>query len=494
MKKIRYVITALAMAVSMSGCEKFLDVNPKSEVVDDDMFTSAEGYEDALYGIYGKLSSDSELYGLKLSFVLPEIMSHNFFKNSSGTDPVQYLAAGNWSYIRAHYSSYFGDIWTNAYNAISFCNNIIGHAEKDGNDKYRYSKLYRGEALALRAFIHFDLLRYFAVDYNSDNETRKAKAIPYTTKYNYKVTPYSSVKEVYGYVIADLIEAEKCMEADKLLVPDVRSNVAEGFTSSRIIHINLYAVQALLARVYFYMGDMENAGTYAEKVIESGKFPLMTAADFNNYENGTLSLKETVWGLYSLYGSYSNYCAGALIPNSGAPIEVTKQEIENLYLDYTGPAGETDLRLKWFASISSNNPNVKNNCVKLINKIYMPGTEAAKYSGSSYLGANMIRIAEMYLIAANAYLGRNAHKTSKYMNDLVQSRGLPRFEDRGTGVAITEDVIFNEFRKELYGEGQLWFNMKRLKKNIVTLDGILNGNDDDTYTIPIPVAEDNGRE
>lgn len=67
------------------------------------------------------------------------------------------------------------------------------------------------------------------------------------TTYGIEVTPYSSLDKVFELIVADLTEAEKYLAADEELVTATRNNASDGFTSCRITHLNLYAVQALLA-------------------------------------------------------------------------------------------------------------------------------------------------------------------------------------------------------------------------------------------------------
>ena len=65
-------------------CDSFLDVNPDSEVVNDDMFNSASGVEDALYGVYMTMVT-KDMYGRLMSTTIPEILAQNF------TSTYQYL-------------------------------------------------------------------------------------------------------------------------------------------------------------------------------------------------------------------------------------------------------------------------------------------------------------------------------------------------------------------------------------------------------------------
>jgi hypothetical protein len=489
MKKITCLALIATMAL-MAGCNDFLDVNPKSEVTDEDMFDSAEGYEDALYGIYAALGNNTNLYGGKLSIYIPEILSHNHHSLTiSGTNALAYLAAAKWDYTVL--KTYLNPIWSNMYTAISYANNIVQHAEKDG-DRFRYSRLYRGEALALRAFLHFELAKYYAVSFRSTSTASRGRAIPYVKAYSSKITPYSSLEGVFDQIICDLLEAEKYLAEDESLIALSRSNSNDGFTSCRTLHLNLYAVQGLLARVYYYMGDMGNAGKYAEKVIASGKFPLMDLSDFTNYDRGAINLKEALWGIYSL--TFAKNCADAILgKGTDTGLGVTKSVVQNLYMNVTSPDGGLDRRLAWFDDVSSD--HVSWACVKLVPDTYKLGDAEIRYSGPSVVGLNMVRVAEMYLIAAESLLGTNYTRAEKYMDDLAVSRGLPKYSERneGLGVIITREVIFEEFHKEFYGEGQLWFQMKRLGKDIQTQDELLSGSDDRTYTVPIPLAEDEGR-
>ena len=97
----------------------------------------------------------------------------------------------------------YKNIWKTSYLAISYLNNIINNLESKSEKDFRHYNLYMGEALGLRAVIHFDLLRFFAVHVTSTDEVAKARAIPYVTEYDFKVTPYSSVEEIYSKVIAE---------------------------------------------------------------------------------------------------------------------------------------------------------------------------------------------------------------------------------------------------------------------------------------------------
>lgn len=447
----------------LAGCSDFLDINPKYEVTDKDMFTSAEGYEDALYGVYGEMGDIKSLYGENMSMVFPEICAWNLLAGMSST--WQQLANANWDHMNSR--GVFDDIWKNGYIVIGHVNNIINHLDNDKPD-FPNVDLYRGEAHALRAFLHFDLLRTFAAPYDSDNAALQAKAIPYVKNYSYALTGYSSVKDAYAKVLEDLSIAEANLARDAQLVQAVRTNAADGFTSCRAIHLNLYAVKALRARVCWTMGDMANAAKYAREVIDSEKFPLMTAADFNNFESGAIHMKETIFGLYSTV--YMDKSALHLRYNTGTKPLRLDQEVLDLYGD-TGNG--TDRRVRaWF------DPEFLY-LTKQLNKASLSSGSTGAYSGSAFPGWNAIRIPEMYYIVAEAFMESDPSLAMQYFDKVIESRGMQPFAERPAGT-ITPLNIYEERRKEFIGEGQHWFNMKRLKRSIQNGSMVIPGTDE-TY-------------
>ena len=275
------------------GCGNFLDINPESEVVNDDMFSTAEGVEDALYGVYMSMVKE-DMYGGDMSVLIPELLGQNFV-----TDDGYLIFVSRLDLENADTRKTVRTIWSASYLVISYLNNIIENLDGKNVKDFKYYNLYRGEALGLRAAIHFDLLRFFAVHVNSKNASAKAEAIPYVTKYTFKVTPFSSVEEVYEKIIADLKEAETCLAEDETLMPKIRKGGEKGFTGARELHFNLYAAQAMLARVYWMKGDLENAKKYANKVIQSEKFQFVNQEDLSTFMKRRISLSETI--IYDKY-------------------------------------------------------------------------------------------------------------------------------------------------------------------------------------------------
>ena len=471
MKKIKNILIAAACVLTFGSCEKFLNVNPKGEVFDQDMFTTAEGFEDALYGIYAELGTSQYLYSDYMVWA-PEVMGINL--QSSSLD-VTNMSMALWDSYGSPVLR--KGIWSAAYKTINHINNILAYIQKGGDDQFANTKLYKGEALGLRAMLHFDMLRLFGPPAWAPADA-KARVIPYVTEYAFDITPFSSYDQAYEKIIADLLEAEKCLAADETLLPAVRSNQAAGFTSCRIIHMNLYAVQALLARVYWYKGDLGKASEYASKVIESEKFTFRPREAFIQAENGTLDMNETIFGIYSQQSNVKN--AKAFGFTSSSTTLTVRDEAYQIFTDGSASSG-TDLRLSaWFDGTQFKN---------LVNRAYVEGSDS--YSGKSILGVNIFRISEMYYIMAEALMESDPAKATEYYDAVVTTRDLDPLTGTST---VTADNLYNERCKEFFGEGFRWFDMKRLGKDIqVSTSVLLPGNSLNTYVIPLPLAEEENR-
>jgi hypothetical protein len=470
----------------MAGCENFLDIRPKSEVLEKEIFSDDEKTEDALYGIYGQLGGNAVFFGGGSgdSFlgVAGDLMSGNTHIVSAAQTGLAHFSHARWNIKQA--IDLAEPIWKEYYSVIGHVNNIINHFDEGEVAEMKYGDLYYGEALALRAWLHFNLLQYFAVDISSSNAAAKARAIPYVTRYSFAITPFSSVEDIYGYIIDDLTKAEALTVADEQLLGYPRDNVADGFTSCRILHLNHYAVQAMLARVYFHKGDMINAAKYAKMVIDSEKFPLMTPQEMANYVCGELHLKETVFGVWS--EKFTTNCKNYYNPNSNISLLVMASDLALLYGD-KGPEPGEDIRFRegvWFYTSSDG---------YRMSKMVTPERNmvGSDYVGQSIAGANVIRIPEMYYIMAEALLESDRDLATEYIDQVIESRGMVGIADRPEGEnMLTAEHIYRERRKEFYGEGMQWFNMKRLRRNIIdTPSGeALDGSKDATYTVPIPIS------
>ena len=501
---MRKYIGFLIVVFSFSACENFLDVKPEGEFLGDILFETSEGCEDALYGVYANLGSTS-LYGKTLSYYLPDILASYYI--AEGTSNTSYM------YQWSHYNytgedsdrSVFDEVWTRMYENISYVNSVLFNLEGKENS-FRYYNFYKGEALALRAFMHFELCCYFAPAYRE--ETLDQPAIPYCETYEPLVYPFRTVKDVYQKVITDLHKAEELLkDENKFLNPlsghAVRENTpgVDAFMSERQFHLNLYAVQGLLARVYWMKNDLDSAMIYADKVISSQKFALTERVYLYNDYASRISVNEALWGVCGQSGwedqldekfnnPSDNLLDGGLLPLNGFILMSSRPEglmpaswgYAQIYEvpDYNG---QQDYRLNWFQYYDANGK---------YRHFYKVCDRTDTYRGQK--GVNMIRLPEMYLIMAEGLLKKEQlTEAREYFDKYTETRG---FVYREEDAEFNMDLINKEYRKEFMGEGRMWLNMKRQN---LTLNSCFQYNltipgSDEVYVWPIPEDEFEYRE
>lgn len=478
MKNLLYIIGLGVILLGMNSCDDFLDVRPKTEKVENEQFKDAQGFEDAIYGVYGELQ-DTCSYGRFMYWGFTEVLASHLGCYEDEAQFAQPLS--EYDFGANNVKTVIANMWAEAYKNIGYINNILEHLE-DRKDMTLYN-YYKGEMLGLRAFLHFDLLRMFA----PIDETKEG--IPYVETYSYSVKPFYTVGEVYDKILADLTEAERLLaeEENGMNYPRTDNNL-RTFLNYRNTHFNLYAVWATKARVYWMRGDMENAAIYAKKVIDSEKFPLATPQEMGEYLAGKLSEKETIFGVYSnsylettrelIYNRTSFVSYGPYLESSGGKYQLSYDAIYAADNDNSS----ADFRMQQLETTSSL-------WRKIIDYYTLSGgTEAPTGWDERYSGFTLIHVSEMYLIAAEALLETNYGEAVNYFDLELASRGLRGFAAQGK--TLTKENIFNEYRKELFGEGQVWYNMKRLKKDIPcnALNRTLPASDT-YYVIPIPDDE-----
>ena len=154
----------IGLLLGLAACSDWLNVSPDDQVNEETLFTDGDGYRNALNGIYKDLA-DFALYGRELTWGMNEVLGQTYHLNYIPSDHAYYYMA--WSmYDNDKVEAILSSLWEQAYNAIANCNNLISHiAHADAtlfSGKDMELNMIYGEALALRAFIHLDLLRLFA--------------------------------------------------------------------------------------------------------------------------------------------------------------------------------------------------------------------------------------------------------------------------------------------------------------------------------------------
>lgn len=468
--KIFFIKTVMAVGITIAAtsCEGFLDITPDGQVKRDEMLATNEGVEDALYGVYAKLRNTT-LYGQEMYFSSLEIMSQTLY--CYGNTGV--TALGQYDYNNTTVKNVFAMIWNDMYNNISNVNSVLNAPLVDGANAYP-ANIYKGEALALRAMMHFDLMRLFAEQITVNPN---AKGIPYATEFSLKTPDFETLAENYNHVLADLQEAER------LLADEGEYENTTSFMADRQIHLNLHAVRALMARVFLTKGDKEKALEYAEKVIAQSGRQLKTKTEVINDVAGVLSKKECLFGVY-FSGFYTQVSAKLQQTISYSSLDLRGDFME---MYEKGVSGLDFRTTAYFTSVDLGG-TAKYRLSKFTD-IYDLQNNASARPADLIQGINMIRLPEMYYIAAECLLDKDYPKALDYFNEVVTNRGLDALSGEGEET-LTQEVINTERYKEMIGEGQTFFNMKRQNLSIPSYDNSVTYRPEDgIYVVPIPDSE-----
>ncbi|PZR29334.1 MAG: RagB/SusD family nutrient uptake outer membrane protein [Citrobacter freundii] len=454
MKQIfKHILTATALtAVLATSCSKgdLIDLNPEFSLGAIENPSSMDQVEEVLTGAYARFRSgsyygDGSGSGFSL---MPDMMSDNLLETNESL--ANYKSLTDWIY--AEDDALVEGIWAAPYAVITNANIVLRDIDKftTAENKTRANRL-KGQALAIRAHAHFDLFRFFATSY--DRNSTSALAVPYVTEF--AVSPAVrpgriSNKDFYDKVIADLTSAVSLLgTVDATINPSAIKRPM----------IDLAGAKAIQARVYLYAGMWAEAIQAATDVINAR--PLALQADFPGMYNETRA-GEIIWN--------AQFDAGQGGPGGAVFFSQNNRSAYAPAAEIATSSGNSgllqsnDIRYStYFATISG--PNGPRLVVK-------------KYRGKAALtdgNANfpVYRTGEMYLIRAEARARISPAQETQAMADLNTLRATRisgYVSENLTGAALLT-AIANERRRELFGEGHRFFDLKRTTKSIVRAGG-----------------------
>lgn len=477
MKKL--IFTILSVVLLASSC----DMNKKPHYVIDDQ-SAIQSVEDALkmrnylYIRLRGMSAGSYIYA-------GELMSDLFhatigFGNRGGV------------YYRWQWSAsdeVAEGVWAGCYTTTANANFLLEQLAKldqtamSDDDKAMLSVI-EGECAFMKAYTMFYLVQLFSEPYTKNPNALGVMLVP---KYNptsdqSQYPGRSTVAETYTF-----IEENLKIAAQKL------ANV-EGAVASEYLTID--AVTALQARIALYKGDYATAIEKSTSLIGPAKYEFV--ADEDEFEDlwTNDSGKECIMQLYADYALSSlpsslsyNYSGISNASGTVSPDYIPENWVLSLY-----EAG--DVRASWFEGYTLTFQNIKGNAYILNKFPGNPELNAADAKDSNWINKiKLFRIAEQYLIAAEAYAmqGGNDIVALKYYNDLRRSRIAGYQDESIIGDALVE-AIREERVRELIGEGFRFYDLKRYGKGFERSQGqndnILNGaNDTQSELLSKPASD-----
>lgn len=450
MKRITLYIFLISLI--LGGCSDFLTEEPKLSQSDVLTLSTFKGLDKSTFGAYSPLYSSS-WYGA--AFILDSELRAGNAKNPTNTDFTsgRYTTPYAWNYNASATSG----VWGFAYYVIAAVNNVINNVsgkELESGVSIQNVNNLKAECLFLRALSYFDLVRVYAQPYTYAPESLGVPIVLVTDP-NGK-PKRNTVKEVYTQITEDLLEAEKIIADDY-----TRSDVSD----TKAV-VSKEAIQALLSRVYLYMGKWQECADYATKVIKSGKYSMWKADELKNV--WTLDIPkggEIIFEVFASTGaSYNGYwdeISWMVNPDGYADV-ASSADLRNMYQ-------KGDVRGELFRSHKDATDH------------FWTTKYAGKGKGTPDVNNIIVlRLSEMYLNRAEALVNGATIAGVSALNDLneiTSNRGSSAYTSAG------KEIVFNERRKELAFEGHIVFDYARCQKSLERTD--YNG-DISNQNIPFP--------
>ena len=457
-KKLAFLAIALA---SLQSCNKWLEATSSTQVSDITLFSSRSGFQDALCGVYISMGSEYE-YGEMWTWYVNDLAYGPYAQQSS---PLL-TAIQNHDWNSNYVTPLTEGMWRAGYFSIANANKVLYELDEKPDivsDRIERN-LMKGELLALRAYIHFDLMRMFGLAQLKEADYEKY-TVPYVTTYDKEPTPQKTYRETLTLLEKDLDEAILLLEEDP-----VRGNAsaefmananADGFWDARDKRMNYFAAKALKARVLLFRSELDAAAAQAREVVDETAAAgvvkwvdaeAMTKATSNDVVDWTFSSEQLfaleVSGLQSLtdamlFNTLTTGASSIIIDKNISDITIFNPVIISASEDIRGPA----LMYKFYGN--QYRPY----------KYYNNSSYAPEYRNR----VPMVKISEMYLIIAEAAAEKGDDaKVKEVLSEIRSHRGIQDVESSFFGFSLGMDTVFLEYVKEFIGESIGYYAARRM--------------------------------
>ena len=210
--KIKLYILACWLLSGLVSCNDWLDVKPETEMTLEEMYADQQGFQDALTGAYLNMKSTGA-YGQQLMYGTVEYLAQHWDCSANSTQE----KISQFNYVDNSVQSSFETIYTQLYKIIASANMILEQidARQDVFEPGMY-EIIKGEALAMRAYCHFDLLRLFGP---MPTRTSTGKILPYVTTVGIDYHTHHTYQEFTELLKNDLIDAEGLLKQVDPIIP-----------------------------------------------------------------------------------------------------------------------------------------------------------------------------------------------------------------------------------------------------------------------------------
>lgn len=470
-KRILFSVIILVI-VTGASCKKWLDVKPRDKVIENTLLESETGFLTALNGVYLDMT-DERAYGAQMTMQMTEVLAQRY--NVGGGHKLYALAS--YQYTDPLVQSMFGYTWGRMYRSVANINKILSVIDqKKEVFTGKHHSWVKGEALALRALIHFDLFRLFGPVYRQDST---AISLPYYSAFTTNYETYLKGNVFLEKVLSDLDAAEALLADDPVLTGATlhAGESSEGVAwSYRNLRINYFAVRALKARVCLYRGDKASALNYAKQVLSAAGsiFPFVKLNDIQGDPRNPNRVFSSEL-LFALQDSRRNDKYRAYFDPSLKDGDILAAAQNRLTSEFESNTNDYRYGNVWLIPGS----NQKN---------YRCFFKYADVEDTDFRFRNlipMIRMSEMCFIAAECT--PQPAEAVAYLNMVRSHRGI---SDLAASATIATELL-KDYKREFYGEGQMFFYYKR--NAAASIPGGTGSSSvamgKEKYVLPVPLDE-----
>lgn len=374
--------------------------------------------------------------------------------------------------------------WQYYYGFVLTANKVLQAIDIENCNNNQ--KGYYGTALAFRAMLYLDLARTYEFlpndaingknDKGNDVTHLTVPIVKETTSENdARNNPRATREEMFNFILSDLDKAEEYIKFSP-------------FTGDQTFP-HLDCVYGLKARLYMWVEDYANAAKYARLAINEAAnngVDLMTENECLNTKTGFNDITKWMWGTQmtsedravttgiinwtswmtneQTFG-YAGVGATCMI-DSLLYSKISDTDFRKL--EFVGPNGPVagqkfcstsaykDYGISDFSALVEPYASIK----------FRPNEgEADDYKTACATAIPVMRVEEMYLIEAEATAHTDAAKGKELLTAFMKTRD-PQYSFAGTSTQDVVDECFLQKRIELFGEGQIFFDYKRLNKPV----------------------------
>ena len=470
----RFILgTACVSALALTGCIDEADVTYYG--TDDQLSSSSKATEALLWAMpaftnnYKTVDGGDYDWGYGSIMHIRDVMTEEMTVVESGYD--HYSAWEHNQYIGPNYlSTQF--IWYYFWKQVQTTNNLIGAIDPESASETQLG--YLGTAYAFRAFTYLDMARMFEFLENdgTSNITTEGNDVLHltvpivtedVTEESSRNNPRATREEMYNFILEDLNKAEEYLA---------------NFVRPTKTLPDLAVVYGLKARLYMWVEDYANAKQYARKAIdESGATPttreqwLSTTSGFNDISisswmfGSTMRKEDEV--VQSGIINWTSWMSNEASYGYAAAGPMTMVDVS-----FYNRIDDTDFRkLSWKAPAGSALDGQNTYCdpeagaalPDYASLKFRPGQgNTSDFNVGSACSYPMMRVEEMYFIEAEAAAQQNPAEGVNLLNSFMQSYRDDSYRClKSSKEDVVEEIVFQK-RVELWGEGQSFFDVKRL--------------------------------